>query len=846
MPFFRRDHSGAAALAIAVALFCGAAAVLTAYSMIAQERQRLANRIAEQAAAAARLMASDTERSFEAIDLFGRGVAQAFIRQGEPIEALDAKKVEWIKATLDRVPQIEAIMMADADGVARFAVEQEGVPGEDPAGVALGDRAYFQAARAAARRGETRGILGKPVYSRTGMGWLLPVSWPLVDKGGEFAGIVAMTLDREYFLDRARTAFSTYRGSAALLYPDGTLFSLNADRSIGNAGQIAGLFSEGTGPIADDTALGPVMLDGRKHLAHAAKAQAAGLTVVTAIDKASALADLDNRAMVIYSGVGAGLLLLLVATALIIRAVISQRDALRAARSADQAKSDFVAALSHEIRTPLNSVLGMVQLLRQSALGPAQQRYADTILRAGEHLNVILNEVLDYSKLAAGKFALVEEPFCLRTFVDDLCEWGRVAAEQKGLGFKTQVSGDLPRVIGDGTRLKQIVLNYISNSLKFTDDGEITLAVDTARTNTSVSLRLAVRDTGIGVAPDKLDELFQEFSQVGSDANARHGGTGLGLSIVKGLAKLMGGTVGVESVPGAGSIFWVDLALPLCPDTVEGVEGEGGSAVTVAEKPLRILVADDNTANRDIAAAMLEKAGHRVTTVGDGGAALAFAKSQRFDAIILDIEMPGTDGVAVAHSLRGLACPAKLIAVTGRSEGSLSEADTTALFDNVFGKPVDWSSLLAFLHRITSAAALRDNEPVGGIGSVPERSWDDASVAALVETIGADETASLVQQMLDQARSLAADLATADDDERVVALAHELKGMAGNFGAQRVSALAAELERGGRNGEGMVSMEPLVNALQREIVATQRALPSSLSRDQDGEETPPSRTFAAE
>ncbi len=336
---------------------------------------------------------------------------------------------------------------------------------------------------------------------------------------------------------------------------------------------------------------------------------------------------------------------------------ISERNRAEKAEAANRAKSQFLANMSHEIRTPMNAILGMAGLAMESREQEQQQRFLRVIKQSGESLLGILNDILDFSKIEAGQLQLDSRPFKLNQLLETIVTTMNVPATEKGLQLKVVTAPELPTAFhGDASRIKQILLNLVGNAIKFTASGSVTIGVkpgQDGQVEGKFLLHFSVTDTGIGIAPDKLEEIFNSFEQADSSYARQYGGVGLGLAISRQLATLMGGTLWVESSPNHGSVFHCILDLPpwtgALPDEAPSTERYAGEGI----KDLRILVVDDNELNRDVARMILENE-HRVTTANNGLEALKMLSQEILDVVLMDVQMPLLDGLATTAIIRAL------------------------------------------------------------------------------------------------------------------------------------------------------------------------------------------------
>jgi len=391
----------------------------------------------------------------------------------------------------------------------------------------------------------------------------------------------------------------------------------------------------------------------------------------------------------------------------LLAASVQERELVRgieAAELAGRAKSEFLANMSHEIRPPLNGILGMTELLASTPLDATQTEYVQTTRSSATHLLGLVNDVLDFSKIEAGRLELEKTTFSLRDVIGEIAAIVRPKIVEKGIDLTVDIASDLRDLfVGDPTRVRQIVLNLVGNAVKFTEEGSITIFVDSQPTATGASrVRLAVRDTGIGIPPERASVIFDKFTQADSTTTRKFGGSGLGLAIVRELASLMGGEVSVRSKPGLGSEFSVELMLEPAVESALAAPDAPARADVVA-KGLRVLLVEDNAVNRRVCEALLDRLGCSVVSAADGALAVEQVRTATFDVILMDCQMPVMDGFEATRAIRALPGPGRdtpILALTADALPEVRERCLALGMNDYVTKPISSAQLAAALARI--------------------------------------------------------------------------------------------------------------------------------------------------
>jgi PAS domain S-box-containing protein len=518
-----------------------------------------------------------------------------------------------------------------------------------------------------------------------------------------------------------------------------------------------------------------------------------------------------------------------------VRLVESLERHARAAEAASEAKGQFLANISHELRTPMNAILGMVDLALPKQTDPTAREFLQTARNSADLLLALLNDLLDSAKIESGKLELESAPFSLRHVVDQTTQVLAVRTSEKGISFSCHISPEVPdALVGDQVRLRQVLLNLAGNAIKFTERGGVAVRVRAQSQDAEAGcLEFAVEDTGIGIPRSDLEHIFEPFTQVDPSNTRRFGGTGLGLSISASLVRMMGGHIWVESEPGHGSTFCFQVRLPLAKEVP--AEPTTCDVLASATSALRILLVEDNPANQKFASYILRERGHTVEIAGDGHQAVRMTEKSAYDVILMDVQMPGMDGLEATKAIRIREAGRRrvpIIAMTAHAMRGDRERCLAAGMDAYLSKPVNAQEMFGVVESLATGV-----EPVREVAATLSPAETSSEIAATVFNPEAaisrcfnstemvrEMTQCFLQEMDALFPKMRAALEKGDLVE-VGRLGHRMKGTIVHLGAQQAEEAVRRVERFCTSSDGTPSeAEQAINGLERECILLKAAL----------------------
>ncbi len=483
-----------------------------------------------------------------------------------------------------------------------------------------------------------------------------------------------------------------------------------------------------------------------------------------------------------------------------------------------RAKAEFLSAVTHELRTPLHAIVGSADFLAGEELAPAARDAVEAIREAAAGLGALLDDVIDFAALDAGRLSLDAASVDVRDLLKGVARTFRPSAWRKSLDLELTVDPATPaRIDADPGRLRQILVHLVGNAVKFTERGGVWIAADLERTGPSPRLRLRVGDTGIGIPPEAFDRVFRDFAQADQGRARSHGGLGLGLALCRRLADLMGAEIGFESELGVGSTF--RLLVPIAPESLEAPESAATARPSVkAVAGLKVLAADDNPVNRDALATILREAGAHATVVADGLEAVERAGREAFDVIVLDLQMPSVSGDQAARMIRaaqGREDGAAILIAASRPAEALRETGVADLADGVAPKPYAASTLIP---AIAAAATSPDRRA---------RAFETAGLEELERSVGRTTLVDILQSYLATAADVTARLARAGEGGDGAALeraGQDLAGAASGLGFAELTAAGRSLAAAARAGASTPELEAQAEALAGLVTSASAAI----------------------
>ena len=760
------------------------------------------------------MLVEEADRSFKSVDLVLSSVGD-YLGRREVTDSASYQRIMSDQAThlllkekITGLPQIDAVTMINAQGKLINFSRYWPIPD-----VNVSDRDYFKALKADPNL-ET--FNSAPVQNRGSGTWNIYIARRLNDPNGEFMGLLLGAMSLQYFENFFASTSLGVGSSVSLVREEGTLLaSYPQSENIGKQSSGSGQRALAAGGNIRDLSAN----DQTMRIRSARMLPNYPVLVEVAQTEDNVLRSWRGMAELLGAMSLVSTIVVLIAVFVIARWWKKQEQLTQAAEAANAAKSAFLAMMSHEIRTPMNAVLGLTSTLLETNLDAEQRDSLLAIHDAGDNLLGILNDILDFSKLEAGRLSLEHIAFSPEALVQNTLSIIGPRASAKGLVIRSVNDSVLPLALkGDAGRIRQVLLNLLSNAVKFTATGEVVVSTRClAQDGKLATIEWAVSDTGIGIAPENIGNLFANFVQADNSISRRFGGSGLGLAICKRLVEQMGGEIKVISTRGQGSTFRFSLTLPVAEHMAltehddQTVYAELKTRIAALGRPLRVLIVDDDATNRLVAAKMLKEFEVQNNMACDGVEAITAASSFSYDVILMDIRMPEMDGLQATRTIRargGRLQTVPIIAFTANAFAEDVEACHEAGMNDLVVKPVRKKVMVeAILRVLSSHTTAADTDPAvvapplvpAEIPSTDAPSPFDRKVFDnLVLEIGKEtalETLSLFVQETEDRLKLLRKLSGDAYRSKIEREAHSLKSAAGTFGLRAVAQLARALER---------------------------------------------------
>jgi signal transduction histidine kinase/DNA-binding response OmpR family regulator len=760
------------------------------------------------------MLVEEADRSFKSVDLVLSSIGD-YLGRREVTDSASYQRIMSDQAThlllkekITGLPQIDAVTMINAQGKLINFSRYWPIPD-----VNVSDRDYFKALKADPNL-ET--FISAPIQNRGSGTWNIYIARRLNDPNGEFMGLLLGAMSLQYFENFFASTSLGVGSSVSLVREEGTLLaSYPQSENIGKQSSGSGQRALAAGGNIRDLSAN----DQTMRIRSARMLPNYPVLVEVAQTEDNVLRSWRGMAELLGAMSLVSTIVVLIAVFVIARWWKKQEQLTQAAEAANAAKSAFLAMMSHEIRTPMNAVLGLTSTLLETNLDAEQRGSLLAVHDAGDNLLGILNDILDFSKLEAGRLSLEHIAFSPEALVQNTLSIIGPRASAKGLVIRSVNDSVLPLALkGDAGRIRQVLLNLLSNAVKFTATGEVVVSTRClAQDGKLATIEWAVSDTGIGIAPENIGNLFANFVQADNSISRRFGGSGLGLAICKRLVEQMGGEIKVVSTLGQGSTFRFDLTLPVAEHVTlperddQTIYAELKARIAALGRPLRVLIVDDNATNRLVAAKMLKEFEIQNNMACDGAEAVTAACRFSYDVILMDVRMPEMDGLQATRAIRARGGKLEAVPIIGFTASAFAEdvkACRESGMNDFVAKPARKKVMVEAILRVLSSHAPSaeavpaeiappvvpsETPPIDTPSPVDRKAFDN-----LVHEIGEEsayETIALFVKETEARLKLLRKLSSDADRSTIEREAHSLKGTAGTFGLREVAQLARELER---------------------------------------------------